>query len=89
MSPEFASVSKPICNFSTDSEQAQVPMVIRKGSAKTLPGYMFSRNENAVDTRTQFTDTQDTPHKNIAQNCSQVPYKSSLIFPWINIMLDQ
>ncbi len=30
-----------------------------------------------------------TPNQKIAQNCSEVPYKSSLILTWINIVLDQ
>ncbi len=31
---------------------------------------------------------RDAPNQKTAQNCSQVAYKSSLILPWINIMLD-
>ncbi len=63
-------------------------MANRKGAAKILLCLAFSHNQNVMDARTEFTDTQDTPNRKLAENRSHVPYESSLILPWIKIMLD-
>ena len=51
-------IQKPICNFCTDQEEMLLTMANRKGAAKILRWPTFSRNQNAIDERTLFADTQ-------------------------------